>query len=164
VPVALLDTTLLSNFAHIQRSDLLRLAVGNDAATTPATMAELRTGESLRLVPSCDWSWLTVLELTDEEQHLAAELRAQLDPGEAECLAVAQIRQCTFFSDDLAARRLARQRGLKVSGTIGVLLALVDEEHLSLEEADRFLALMIDRGYRSPVRSLKELQTGRPRA
>jgi len=159
VTVALLDTTLLSNFAHIRRPDLLRLAVGDNAATTPAAIAELRTGESLGLVPACGWNWLTVLELTDAEQHLAAELRLQLDRGEAECVAVAQIRGHTFFSDDFAARRLARQRGVKVSGTIGALLALVEEKHLSLEEADRLLSLMINRGYRSPVKSLKELQT-----
>lgn len=154
---ALLDTTLLSNFAHIRRADLLRLALGEEAATTPAVIPELRAGEALGLVPSCDWNWLTILEPTDEERRLAADLERQVDPGEAECLAVAQMRQCKFFSDDFAVRRLARQRGLVVSGTLGVLLALVDEKNLSLEEADSLLTIMISRGYRSPVRSLQEL-------
>ncbi|MFQ5796018.1 MAG: DUF3368 domain-containing protein [Candidatus Bipolaricaulia bacterium] len=152
-----MDTTLLSNFAHIRRPDLLQLTLEENAATVPTVMEELRTGEDLGLVPPCDWSWLQILELTDEEQRLADELKQQLDPGEAECLAVAQMRQSKILSDDFAARRLARQRKITVSGTLGVLLALVDEEHLTLEEADRFLAVMISHGYRSPVQSLQEL-------
>jgi len=157
MPTALLDTTLLSNFAHIQRPDLLRIVLGEDAATVPAVIAELEAGETLGLVPVCDWSWLTILEPTNEEQKLAAELQQKLDAGEAECLAVAQTREFRFFSDDFAARRLARHRGLVVSGSIGVLLTLVDGRHLSLEEADHLLTGMIDRGYRSPVKSLREL-------
>ena len=38
---ALLDTTLLSNFAHSRRPDLLHRILGL-AATTPQVMAELR--------------------------------------------------------------------------------------------------------------------------
>lgn len=157
MPTILLDATLLSNFAHVQRPELLQTALGENAATTPAVMAELETGEKLGLVPACDWDWLTILKPTDEEQKLAAELLQQLDAGEAECLAVAQTRGSKFFSDDFAARRLAEQRGVVVSGTLGVLLALVDLQHLSLEEADRLLNLMIGCGYRSSVKSLREL-------
>lgn len=159
MPTALLDTTLLSNFAHVQRPDLLQWALKEDAATTPGVMAELKAGEALGLVPPCNWSWLPTLEPTDEEYRLAAALLQQLDPGEAECLAVAQLRQCKFFSDDFAARRLARQRGLTVSGTLGILLVLVDEKRLSPEEADHLLAIMIHHGYRSPVNSLRLLLT-----
>ena len=157
MPTDLLDTTILSNFAHIQRPDLLRIVLGENAATVPAVVAELKRGETLGLVPICDWSWLTILEPTDEEQKLAAELQQKLNTGEAECLAVAQTRETRFLSDDFAARRLAHHRGLVVSGSIGVLLMLVDEAHLSLEEADLLLSGMIDQGYRSPVKSLREL-------
>jgi predicted nucleic acid-binding protein len=122
-------------------------------------MAELQAGETLGLVPRCDWAWLTVVQPTDEEHRLALLLRQQLDPGEAECLAVAQMRRRTFLSDDFAARRLAREHKLTVSGTLGVLLVLVDEKRLSQEEADGLLAAMISHGYRSPVNSLRLLLT-----
>jgi predicted nucleic acid-binding protein len=157
IPTAVLDATLLSNFAHGRRPDLLHLALGEGAATTPAVMAELQAGEALGLVPLCDWDWLTVVEPSNEEQRLALSLKRQLDPGEAECLAVAQTRRCKFFSDDFAARRLARHHKLTVSGTLGVLLALVDEKRLSQEEADSLLAIMMSHGYRSPVNSLRLL-------
>ena len=120
-------------------------------------LTELREGERLGVVPPCDWHTLRVLMPTDEELRLALQLASQLDPGEAEGLAVAETRHCIFLSDDRAARRLAQQRGLPISGTLGVLLALVKGGRLRVEEADAFLATMIAHGYRSPVNSLVEL-------
>lgn len=157
MPTRLLDTTLLSNFAHLRRPDLLRLALGEDIAATSLVMTELRAGKVLGLVPVCDWDWLRVLEPTDDEHRLAVTLEQQLDPGEAECLAVAETRGYTFLSDDFVARRLAQQRHVTVSGTLGVLLTLVHEAHLTVEEADSLLAVMMSHGYRSPVKSLSEL-------
>ncbi|MFN8472577.1 MAG: DUF3368 domain-containing protein [Anaerolineae bacterium] len=157
MPTRLLDTTVLNNFAQVQRPDLLHMALGEDTAATPTVMEELRSGESLGLVPKCDWRWLRVLKPTGEETRLAQEWESQLDFGEAECLAVAETRSYVFLSDDYAARRLAQQRRVAVSGTIGVLLLLVREARLSLTEADALMATMIAHGYRSPVQSLKAL-------
>ena len=154
---AVLDTTLLSNFAHVQRPDLLRLALGEAAATTPAVIAELRTGEAQGLVPVCDWSLIAVLELSEDERRLMADFSRQLNRGEAECIAVAVMRPCKFLSDDFAARRLAALRGVKVSGTLGVLLRLVAQNHLTLEQADVILNALISYGYRSPLKSLQPL-------
>jgi predicted nucleic acid-binding protein len=44
--VILLDTIVLSNFARIERLDLLRLALP-DAATTPQVVTELERGVAL---------------------------------------------------------------------------------------------------------------------
>ena len=80
-----------------------------------------------------------------------------LNAGEAQCLALTQSRQACLCSDDTAARRLAREHGVPVSGTLGALLALVERDELSLEEGERLLALMRRQGYRSPVVSLHKL-------
>ncbi len=156
-PCYLLDTTVLSNFAHVQRPDLPRTVLGADVAVTPAIVAELRAGEQAGRVPACDWTWLTVLTPTAAELALANALERQLDPGEAECLAVALERGYRFLSDDFAARRMAEGKGLIVSGTIGILLKGVAAGVLPLLEADRLLAEMIAHGYRAPARSLREL-------
>jgi predicted nucleic acid-binding protein len=154
---SVIDTTVLSNFAHARRSDLLQAALGADAFTTPAVMAEFHAGEERRLVPVCDWHWLPVLELTPDEIKLAAQLRQQLGAGEAQCLAVAVSRGITFLSDDFAARRMASQHGVRVSGTLGVLLHLVQTGELALAEADDLLLTFVTHGYRSPVASLRQL-------
>lgn len=82
-PSYLLDTTVLSNFAHVRRPDLPRTVLGPHLAVTPGVLAELHAGELASLVPSCDWGWLTVLAPTAAESAAAADLERQLDPGEA---------------------------------------------------------------------------------
>jgi predicted nucleic acid-binding protein len=155
----LLDTTVLSNFAHIERPDLLQLAVAY-AATTPQVMAELERGVTSGHVPSCDWQWLEVVRLTPTEQERLAQIRLVLDDGEASCIAVALERNASLFTDDLPARHDAQRRGITVSGTLGVLAATVTKGHLSLAKADAFLQQMIAHGYRSPVQSLADLIRG----
>ena len=68
MPKAILDTTILSNFAHIQRPDLLQSVFQTDAVTTAVVMAELKAGVVLGWVPRCDWSWLHVTTLTSDER------------------------------------------------------------------------------------------------
>jgi len=86
--VILLDTTVLSNFARIERLDLLRLALPK-VATTPQVMAELREGVAVGHLPDCDWQWVAVVALTFEEEGNLARVRLILDDGEASCIAVA---------------------------------------------------------------------------
>jgi predicted nucleic acid-binding protein len=157
MPKTILDTTVLSNFAHIQRSDLLKFVLRSNAVTTAVVLAELKVGVVLGWVPRCDWSWLPVTALTNVEQNLAADYNTKLDPGESECLAIARQRALVFVSDDFAARRLAQQEGVAVSGTIGMLQELVAVRLLTLAEADAYLAIMVGRGYRAPLRSLRDL-------
>ena len=156
MPVSLADTTVLSNFAQIGRPDLLRRAF--PGLTTPeAVREELAKGERLGLVPVCDWSWLTAVELTGAEQARAADLERHLQAGEAACIAVTEHRGGLLLTDDGAARRLAESLGVEISGTIGVLVKLLRRKILPLEQGDNLLAEMMARGYRNPVRSLREL-------
>ena len=48
-----------------------------------------------------------------------------------------------LFSDDLDARRYAQRQGIPVSGTLGVLVLLVEQGHLTLAQADNYLRRMI---------------------
>lgn len=158
----LLDTTPLSNFAHIGRLDLLRLALPQ-AATTPHVVAELEKGVASGRLPAFDWAWLDVVELTPTEESNLADVRTVLGDGEASCIAVALEREAGVFTDDLDARRYARRRGIRVSGTLGVLSLLVERRCLTMTQADVCLQEMIDCGFRSPVRSLTNLSaTTRP--
>jgi predicted nucleic acid-binding protein len=154
--VVLLDTTVLSNFAHIERLDLLRLALP-DAMTTPHVVAELERGLASGHLPACECGWLEVVELTLSEETSLAHVRLVLDDGEASCISVALEREASLFSDDFDARRYAQRHGIRVSGTLGVLALLVKGGHLTVAEADDCLERMIAHGYRSPVRSLADL-------
>ncbi len=151
-----LDTTVLSNFSHARRPDVVHHVSRGHALTTPSVMAELRAGVEHHGVPECDWSWVTVVPLTPEEEQRADEWALALDPGEREALAVVLSRGGTLCSDDLAARRMATHMGVPVCGTIGLLVQAVKERMIDIATADEMLRLMRARGYRSPVDSLQE--------
>ena len=153
---ALSDTTVLSNFAHIERPDLLQ-ALFSPLLAPPSVLEELMQGERRRLIPKCSWDWVEVVVPTAPEEALARELRRSLGPGEADGLAVARSRNLIILTDDLDARRAAESFGLNLSGTLGCLRDLVRRSILSVSAADLFLARMRERGYRSPVGSLKDL-------
>ncbi len=155
----LLDTTVLSNFAHVKRLGLLRSALPG-AATTPHVVEELKRGIASGYLPESDWTWLNVVELTPVEEANLARVRLVLGEGEASCIAVIIERGGVLFSDDGDARRYARHCGLQVSGTLGVLFLLVKRGQLTVREADACLQEMVAHGYRSPVRSLAELRQG----
>jgi predicted nucleic acid-binding protein len=159
---ALSDTTVLSNFAHVERPDLLRVLF-SPLLAPPSVLAELMEGERRALIPKCSWGWLDVVEPTAPEEVLAEELRKSVGPGEAEGLAVARSRNLLILTDDLDARQLAESLGLDLSGTLGCLRDLVKRSILDVAAADFFLARMRERGYRSPVRSLRDLPPSPPR-
>jgi len=152
----LADTTVLNNFAQIQRTDLLRAAHPDLSAPTPV-WNELELGVHRGFVPSCDWSWLKILDLTEREQARADEFSHALGIGEAACIAAAASRGWLMLSDDREARTFGRSLGLEVSGSLGVLDRLVLQQILSLEMADTLLIEMVRRGFRSPYQSLSEI-------
>ncbi len=47
--------------------------------------------------------------------------------------------------------------GIKVTGTLGILIVAVERKMITLNEANQMLAEMIQRGYYSPVDDLKDL-------
>ena len=153
---AVVNNTVLSNFALVRRPDLVRQSFDH-IVVTRQVLAELRAGERLRRLPVCDWSWLKVSALTRQERILADRLSKTVDVGEASCLAVASTRKLIFLTDDRDARRLAGLMQVSLSGTLGILQSLIDDERIDLNVANRLLAEMIDKGYHSPVRSLQEL-------
>jgi len=153
---AIADTTVLSNFAQVRRTDLLRSAYPDLAAPVPV-WSELERGVRRGLVPACDWSWLTIFDLTEQEQAQAKEIGQDLGAGESACIAAAVSRGSLMLSDDWQARALGRSLGLEVSGSLGVLDRLVSDQAVGPEEADVLLAEMIGRGFRSPYQSLRQI-------
>ena len=163
-----LDATVLSNFAMAGQIQLLRRLYRGRACTTIMVVTEIQRGidagyrklESVEgiLLSLQPTGWLPVLALESAEaQALYLQLSASLGSGEASCLAVAVTRGLVLATDDLAARRRATQRGVRLTGTIGILVRLAREGHLPLNEANRILTQMIALRYRSPVASLDDL-------
>jgi predicted nucleic acid-binding protein len=168
MPEYIFDTTVLSNLAAVGRLDLLEKRYREVALTTVEVGDELRRGlqagyeylgSALRQIQSISLDgWLRLVAPESAAEHqLRGEFDILLDSGEASCLALAISRGLILVTDDLAARQLAQERDVQLTGTVGILLALVRDGLLPLPEANAILAEMIERRYRSPVDHLDEL-------
>jgi len=60
-------------------------------------------------------------------------------------------------TDDRKARQVALEMGVKVTGTLGILVMVVELKIISIDEAEDLLAQMIEFGYRSPIDKLSNL-------
>jgi len=164
------NTTIISNFASVGRLDILKDLLGQLYITTEV-YAEIQDGlaegydfyigiES-HMYPLASDGWLHLTSLEGEEElRIFSHMPAALHRGEASCLAVAVRRGMAFLTDDARARSVARELQVVVSGTLGILVRSVTEEHLSLEVADSVLNQMIKAGYHSPYGTLAGLLTG----
>jgi predicted nucleic acid-binding protein len=149
------DTTVISNFAHANRLDLLR-DIGN-TCTTVEVMNELQAAKR-RDVLHIDFSdiLIEIIRMDKDELDTFTRLSSKFGRGEASCLAIALHRNASILTDDLDARRFAPQGSISVSGTIGILVKAIDRGQLSREHGNHLLHLMIANGFYSPVESLDQ--------
>jgi len=61
-------------------------------------------------------------------------------------------------TDDDPARRRAGKLGVEVTGSLGILVRAIEQDWLTVNEADEKLARWIDEsGYHSPVASITDI-------
>lgn len=153
----ILDNTVLTNFALVGRSDLVFALIPRGCATTTAVMQEYAQGITSRGLAADAWQNLASLDLSPAEAALADTLPRQLGLGERSAIILAMKRHALLATDDAAARRVAQQNGVVVTGTLGLLGLAVRQNLLNLTEGNRLLAAMIAQGYRSPLTRLDDL-------
>jgi len=162
-----INTTVLSNLAAANRLEILRELFGEVLVPSSVYEEILKGIESgymflARIDEALEREhWLSLAHLTGESRRTFKTLLNVLGRGEAAGIAISKERKLTFFSDDKVARKVARDMGVKISGTIGVLKVAVEEGRISVEEADEVLHRMVKGGYRSPIRSIREVLEGR---
>lgn len=102
--------------------------------------------------------WLQLVTLSQQELALLPLLPDRLHIGEAACLCIARQRGWGILTDDRAARKQAQSWGLTVSGTLGVLVAAIQDGTITVHKANELLHGMIDRAYyHSPVTDINQL-------
>jgi uncharacterized protein len=115
------NTSPLLYLHHTRRLDVLRQLYQRVSAA-PAVLSELRAGAALGVpVPDpADLEWLSPLHVLHPQ---LMPLVTDLGPGEAETIALGLEHPGSLvILDDLLARRVARAAGLRLTGTLGVLL------------------------------------------
>ena len=154
--ILLLDNTVLSNFALVNRIELLTKALGSQVATTPQVIGEFNDGVARGRLPETRFDWIEILDMEADEESLFRDILVRVNAGESSCLAISAQRNGRVLTDDRDARKLAAQLKIPVSGTLGILLRLVQIEVLAAPEANEILGQMIAAGYRSPVEKLAD--------
>jgi predicted nucleic acid-binding protein len=153
------DSSVLINFCAVRRLDLLVATCSPPRYVLADVLEELE--------PECRHQVDELLARNDlavatlhgrDELERWATYTQRLDPGEAATLAAAVARGWSIAIDERAARRIAANDiGTdRITGTVGILRAAVAHDHVTIDEGDGLLELMIDDGYWSPVQSLRE--------
>jgi predicted nucleic acid-binding protein len=156
---SVLNTTVLSNFAYID--ELWIVASLSGICTVPVVREELEHG-----VDDHPYLW-SALETLDDEIPVApisdtvanreAVVSSHLDPGEAQAFALADAQDGRLLTDDGDARTFAKEQGVTVIGSVGVLLAAIDAGKIDETTADEWLSMWIDEiGYYVPYRTISE--------
>ncbi len=155
-----LDATVISNYASTNSIEFL-VGVLESPVVAPAVRDEIKQGvdfghEYLTSAVEAFDEGLVVSEVPPETGGV--KLRERLDPGETEALRGAVERDGTIATDDLAARRLAAELDVPVTGSIGLLVLGIKREYIDSETVDGWLEVWRnERGYYAPVESVTGL-------
>jgi uncharacterized protein len=121
MPVVVSDTSPLRALQYLAHLDWLHELFGH-VFLPPAVAAELRRPPATYTsVDVSEWPYLEVR--APQNAARVTELQVEVDPGEAEAIALAEELQAdVVLIDELAGRDVAIRSGLTVVGTLGVLL------------------------------------------
>lgn len=153
----ILDNTVVSNFSQEHLLHMLVSSWDGQVITTEDVFLEYQAGIKAGKLPAIGKFLFPVVELNSQERRFCSSLSTRLGAGEASCLAVAYHRKAIIATDDLFARKIAAQLDIRIVGTVGILVEAVRKNELSLSQAQAVLDMMMELGYRSPIRSLMEL-------
>jgi predicted nucleic acid-binding protein len=156
---SVLNTTILSNFAYI---DQLWVVAGlSGVCTVPIVRKELENGVDdhpyLQFALGTLDDEIPVVPISETVANREAVVSDHLDAGEAQAFAFADAHDGRLLTDDGDARSFAKEQGVTVVGSVGVLLAAVDAGKLDESTADEWLSTWIDEiGYYVPYRSISD--------
>ena len=155
--IVISDTSPILNLDAVDKLELLR-DLYSEIVVPPAVQGELLRN-NIRLDPS----WTRIVSGRDQDE--VAALREHLDPGEAEAIVVAsELDAQLLLIDEKRGRRIAIDRGLAVTGLLGVLAeakarGLVAECQPVLDEMIRVAGFWIGDDLRTRyLRGLNELE------
>lgn len=99
---------------------------------------------------------IPVARISDTVSNRETVVSGHLDPGESQAFALADARDGRLLTDDGDARSFAKEQGMTVVGSIGVLLAAINAGKITERTADEWLSTWIDEiGYYVPYRNIE---------
>ena len=150
-----LNATVQYNLALTGNLDLLD--VFENVLTVSTVIEELEYGVEEYGLDYLDRA-IGAVEVVDDPDDLDMTEMPGLDPGETHALHHAIGFEGTLATDDSAARRRAAAAGVAVTGSLRVLTLAIEDDRLTVEQADAKLDRWINEGgYHSPIESITEV-------
>jgi len=120
MPEVVSNTTPLLSFIKLNRLDILK-KVYKEIFIPEAVYHELEKGKDKYYRNISDESWIKIVKV--KNKSLIKQLEKDLDKGEAEAIALSiEISADLLLIDEKLGRKKAQEKGIKITGTIGVLL------------------------------------------
>lgn len=160
--IVIADTTPIISLMKIGHLDLLQryfgevqipLSVYNELVSNPNYQDEVD------LIKGCPF--IHIVKIHNNSSVNFIRKTAGLDLGESEAIVLSNdIKADLLLMDELKGRQVAEQMGIKIMGTIGLLLASYEKKYLSSDEirkcvtslqvsgrhiGERYLKLLLDR-------------------
>ncbi|MGV8174096.1 MAG: DUF3368 domain-containing protein [Methanothrix sp.] len=131
--IAVSNSTPLIALAKINQLDLLREYFGEICIPEEVYDEVVRRGGNLAgsfEVVSCNW-----IKVEPVKNRMAVEaLSLSIDKGEAEAIVLSKEKESLLIIDDGAGRKAAELLGLKITGTVGILLLASKDGRLGLKK------------------------------
>ncbi len=138
------DTSCLIALRNVEKLDVLQHLYGNVFVTKEVY---LEFGEDLP-------DWIVVCEVRNK--HKQAEIANFLDIGEASSIALAlEFEHSLLIIDEMKGRRIAKEFGIEIIGTVGVLL-LADKKGL-VRDVWGLILKIVNKGFRLSDQLLEKL-------
>ncbi len=140
------NTTPLSELAKVGRMDLLREVFGQ-VIIPQEVYDEVTTGTHPAASEVRSATWILVYSISDPNQLSILQAETELDLGECAAIALAEELQADrVLIDEWAGRRVAKNRKLLVTGTVGILL--IAKNRGLIESVKPILEAMVAQGMR----------------
>ena len=136
------DTTPLISLLKINRLDLLKKLFG-DVLIPQAVFDELTDDERFRLEADQirEKKFIVVKPVNNPESTNILKRATGLDQGESEAIVLTdELKADLLLMDEAKGRNVSAQMGLRIMGTIGILMVAYEEDELSSDEVRECIA------------------------
>ena len=133
------DTTPLISLLKIDRIDLLEKLFGQ-VLIPQAVFEELTADERFKLEADqiSSKQFIIVKAVQNSESASILKRATGLDQGESEAIVLTdELNADVLLMDEAKGRAVSSQMGLKIMGTIGILMAAYEEKELTADEVKR---------------------------
>ena len=130
------DTTPLISLLKINRIDLLEKLFG-DVLIPQAVFDELTVDERFRLEADQirQTKFIAVKPVNNPESANILKRATGLDQGESEAIVLTdELKADLLLMDEAKGRNVSAQMGIRIMGTIGILMAAYEEQELTSDE------------------------------